>query len=357
MISVIVPCYNVEKFIDRCVDSLVSQTVGLDNLEIILINDASSDDTLSHMKKWETLYPDNILVITYDTNIRQGGAKNVGLSYARGEYIGFVDSDEWIEPQMYELLLKGIEENGCEIARCKLIRDIGDKKSDNITGHSSDNGSHTDCDSDGEFRTVECFEANDLFYMPSLQVEEQNVEYGGIPTMLFRREVVFDHDIVFPENISYEDNYWLGLIQLYVSKMCVIDKILYHYYVNDTSTTMKKNDLRQLDRLDIEVALLEEYRKRGAFEAFYFRIMADFIQRYYLNTYHIFFTRFTDIPDVYEEIHGTIVSYFPDWKEQFDLVNKNIVNHSRMLQLLAGKDTCSVKEILSAYMEDHGISV
>ena len=85
--------------------------------------------------------------------------------------------------------------------------------------------------------------------------------------------------------------------------------------------------------------------------------MADFIQRYYLNTYHIFFTRFTDIPDVYEEIHGTIVSYFPDWKEQFDLVNKNIVNHSRMLQLLAGKDTCSVKEILSAYMENHGISV
>lgn len=127
MISVIVPCYNVEKYIDRCLDSLVSQTVGQDKLEIILVNDASTDNTLSLLEKWESRYPDNIMVVTYDTNIRQGGARNVGLSYAQGEYIGFVDSDDWIEPRMYELLLKGIEESGCDISRCKYLRDNGKK--------------------------------------------------------------------------------------------------------------------------------------------------------------------------------------------------------------------------------------
>ncbi len=65
MISVIVPCYNVENYIDRCMNSLISQTIGLDDLEIILVNDASTDGTLSLLQEWEKEYPDNIMVITY----------------------------------------------------------------------------------------------------------------------------------------------------------------------------------------------------------------------------------------------------------------------------------------------------
>jgi glycosyltransferase involved in cell wall biosynthesis len=287
------------------------------------------------------------MVITYETNLRQGGARNVGLSYARGEFIGFVDSDDWVEPQMYEFLLKGIEESGCDISRCKYIRDPGKEGS----GYKLKKGSFKNDTVD--FEIIKCFENSGFYYMPPLQTSEDNEEYGGIPTMMFRRDLIFDHDIGFPEKISYEDNYWLGLIQLYVSSMCVVDEVLYHYYVNEESTTMKKNDMRQLERLDIEVALLEEYKKRGAFEAFYFRIMADFIQRYYLNTYHILFTRFTDIPDIYGELRETILRYFPDWKAQFDSVNINIVRHSKMLQLL-DNNNCTVKDVLSAYMEDHG---
>ena len=347
MISIIVHCYNVEKYIDRCLNSLVSQTVGLDKLEIILINDASTDDTLSHLKNWESLYPNNILVITYETNLRQGGARNIGLSYANGEYIGFVDSDDWIEPTMYELLLKGIESTGCELSRCKYSRDTGDNHT--VSSLNIEPGSI-----DHDFNVVNCMESGGLYYMPTLQATKPNEKYGGIYTMLFRRDVVFDHNISFPEHIGYEDNYWLGLTQLYVSRMCVLNKALYHYYVNEESTTMKKNDIRQLDRLDIEVALLDEYKKRGAFEAFYIRIMSDFIQRYYLNTYHILFTRFASIPDIYQEIHDTVFKYFPDWQEQFNSNNANIIRNSNMLKILATKDNCTVKEILIAYMTDNG---
>lgn len=86
LISIIVPCYNVENYIDRCVSSLVSQTIGIENLEIILVNDASRDNTLFKLYEWEKKYPDSIMVITYDENIRQGGARNVGLSYATSDY-------------------------------------------------------------------------------------------------------------------------------------------------------------------------------------------------------------------------------------------------------------------------------
>ena len=341
MISIIVPCYNVENYIDRCLKSITEQTIGISNLEIILVNDASTDGTLSKLKEWEKRYPENITVITYDTNLRQGGARNVGLSYASGDYIGFVDSDDFLEKQMYELLLKGIEESGCDVARCMYVRDSGSS-----AGCGRTKGKP-------EFRVVRCFEEDDLFYMPTISATEADCEYGGIPTMLFKRSLIYDHDISFPEGISYEDNYWLGVVQLYISSMCVIDKVLYHYYVNNDSTTMKKNDMRQLERLDIEVALLEEYKRRGAFKPFYFRIMADFIQRYYLNTYHILFTRFTDIPEIYHEIMKNVYDYFPDWEKQFDAVNPDIVAGSSMLKLLADKEDHSIKEVLTAYMKDH----
>lgn len=71
-ISVIIPCYNVEKYIDRCLESITAQTIGLDMLEIILINDGSTDNTLDKLYRWERLFPENIMVITYEENLRQG---------------------------------------------------------------------------------------------------------------------------------------------------------------------------------------------------------------------------------------------------------------------------------------------
>lgn len=367
MISIIVPCYNVENYIDRCMESLVNQTIGIDNLEIILVNDASTDDTLAHLQEWEREYPDNIMVITYDENLRQGGARNVGLSYARGEYIGFVDSDDWIEPVMYEALYKALTETDSDLARCKYIRDDGKIAADrgNVTDKKHIAGGRNgnlygfeikDCN----FIVVSNEKRNDLCYMKKMvdpAGSDKCGTYGGITTMLFKRELIFDNNIFFPEKIAYEDNYWLGVMQLYIEKVSIIDKPLYHYYINTDSTTTEKNAARHLERLQIEEMLLEEYQKRGAFEAFYDKILMDFLQRYYLNTYHIFFTRFTDIPDVYGHIYDTVNLYFEDWVSRLNALNPNIIGHSRMLQLLANKSDSSVKEVLEAYIKDNGIEL
>ena len=104
LLSIIIPCYNSELYLDRCIKSLLSQTLGSNHLEFIFVNDASTECTLPILHKSETMYPNLITVINSSTNLKQGGARNLGLQYASGDYVGFVDSDDWIEPDMYEQL-------------------------------------------------------------------------------------------------------------------------------------------------------------------------------------------------------------------------------------------------------------
>lgn len=104
-ISVIVPCYNCAEYVSNCINSILNQTIGFENIELLLIDDASTDNTSDILKKYEERYPDNIGVILCEKNGRQGTARNIGLQYASGEYVSFVDSDDWIRSDMYERLL------------------------------------------------------------------------------------------------------------------------------------------------------------------------------------------------------------------------------------------------------------
>lgn len=97
-VGVVVPCYNVNAYIDKCMESLLNQTLGLENIEIILVDDASQDDgvTLQRLMEYESKFPDHIMVIALDGNLRQGGARNVGIQYAAGEYLLFCDADDYL---------------------------------------------------------------------------------------------------------------------------------------------------------------------------------------------------------------------------------------------------------------------
>ena len=104
MISVIIPCFNVEQYVRRCVDSVLAQTIGQDNMEVILVDDCSTDHTPEILREYEADYP-CVKTVFYEKNLRQGGARNRGMEVAQGKYLGFVDSDDWIASEMYEKLL------------------------------------------------------------------------------------------------------------------------------------------------------------------------------------------------------------------------------------------------------------
>lgn len=85
LISIIIPCYNVEQWIDRCLSSIAEQTYPIENIEMICVNDCSTDNTLYKLLEWEKRYPDNIVIVECEVNGRQSKARNIGLQYATAE--------------------------------------------------------------------------------------------------------------------------------------------------------------------------------------------------------------------------------------------------------------------------------
>lgn len=123
-ISLVVPIYNVEKYLRKCLDSLLAQTFS--DIEIILVNDGSSDNSLGICEEY--LQKDTRITLINKKNGGLSDARNVGLKIAKGDYIGFVDSDDWVEPNMYEVLYKlSIKENA-DISTCLLRVHSKDKK-------------------------------------------------------------------------------------------------------------------------------------------------------------------------------------------------------------------------------------
>lgn len=124
-ISVIVPVYRVERCLDRCVESIVNQTYK--NLEIILVDDGSPNNCPAMCDAWAE--KDERIRVIHKENGGLSDARNAGMDIATGDYIGFVDSDDWIEPDMYEILIKNAVDNNADISRCGIYVEHEDEES------------------------------------------------------------------------------------------------------------------------------------------------------------------------------------------------------------------------------------
>lgn len=297
-ISVIIPCYNVEQQIDRCVASLVEQTIGVDFLELIFVDDASTDATGEHLYRWEAEYPESILVVTCEENGRQGRARNIGITYASADYISFVDADDWVDAEMFQSLYQAAVEQKVQVVSCRVGRDFGDGK---IVK------SYDVCHNQDELIMIATEqERRDFLRLP----------FGFLVAKLFQKSFWIEQGLFFPEQTAYEDNFTGGLLAFCVSSLFIVNQEYYHYFANGESTVGKKNAAYHFDRLAVEIALVEELERRGQFIKFREEIMRGFLKRYYLNTLHMVFTHFDQLPyDVLEEMRAEVLRRFPDYKE------------------------------------------
>lgn len=124
LISIIVPVYNVEKYLNKCIESLIKQTY--DNIEILLIDDGSTDGSAIICDIWET--KDRRIRVFHTMNRGVSHARNCGLAHARGEYVGFVDADDWIESDMYFKMVSTLKETHAEICIGEYTNDIENKR-------------------------------------------------------------------------------------------------------------------------------------------------------------------------------------------------------------------------------------
>lgn len=334
-ISIIIPCYNVWKYLPQCMASLERQTIGIERLQLIFVDDASTDEgkTWECILAFEKKYPDSVIAIRLEENRCQGGARNEGLRYADGDYIGFVDADDWIEPTMYEQLYRCAKEYGCDAADCRLAVNL----------------------EDGTLCVQECADDRmDAFEKSTLEGDDHWIDAftggpygGGVVTGLYRRELILGNRLYFPEHVKYEDNYWQSILLLYVRKFYHLAEDLYHYRENGESTIHVRNSRHHFDRLDIEERKLSAYKELGVYDRFKEQIERDFLRMYYCNTMTLLWSRF-DVPpyDIFLKMEQTVMRLFPNYSENpyfaADSVDKMLVgligrNLSEVQFIEAGK--------------------
>jgi glycosyltransferase involved in cell wall biosynthesis len=298
-ISVIVPCYNVEKYIDRCVESLVNQTIGLEQMELIFVDDASADGTLDKLRQWEEKYPEQIMLIPCSQNRRQGAARNIGMQHASGEYIGFVDSDDYVSAEMYEKLYEAAQEQQCDVVACLFVRE--DNEGNILMDATPSKKAGRKIEIHGNEERREMFHSG----LP-----------GGVWSKIYRRELLLENNLYFPEEITYEDNYWGAFLKQELESYYIINEPFYHYVVNEHSTIMQTDSYHHLDRLVIELMKVEEYKRRDIFELYHDEIEIDFLKMYFINTIRILFVRFHRIPyDIIYTMQENVKTLFPRYQE------------------------------------------
>lgn len=211
-ISIIIPVYNAEKYLNRCLDSCVNQTMK--EIEIIVVNDASPDKSYRIMQSYEHKYPDKVKCVYLKENVRQGGARNIGVNIACGEYVLFVDSDDWIELEMCEQLYLHAKVQNADIVYCNVLREtqngyvINDRFPKELAGKVEDH--------------IVGILAQQLFVGPWAHI--------------IRRKIIIDNKLYFPQGVIAEDTAVTKLWDLYADSIVKIDAPYYVYCLNYNST-------------------------------------------------------------------------------------------------------------------------
>lgn len=263
-LSIIVPVYNMaaEQKLEYCMNSLVNQTI--DDYEIIAVDDASTDNSSEILRGYEKTYPDKVKVLQHEVNKRQGGAKNTGLSVATGEWIGFIDSDDWVTNDFYEKLLCKAEKTGADMVGCDYNL---------VTEHTMQIG-----------KVVQ----NNLQQQTGILDEEKHrsllMRPGSMVIKIYRHQVMKENHLEFPEGIFYEDNCAGPLWSLYFTHYEKVEEPMYYYYQHQVSTVHHITEQKCLDRMKAAVLLYEECEKRGFLPKYKTEIEYRFAELYYIIT-------------------------------------------------------------------------
>lgn len=207
-VSIIVPIYNVEKYLERCINSLIGQT--LDDIQIILVNDGSTDSSGKIAKEYAIKHQDKIMYLEKE-NGGLSDARNYGLPYATGEYIAFLDSDDYIDKEAYKAMYDKAKQENADYLECDFIWEY-----------------------------------------PNKLKEDKRVDYKNKKEMLafvrvvawnklIKREVIEKNKLEFPKGLRYEDVEFTYKLIPHLNKVSYIDKCFIHYTQRENSIANVQN--------------------------------------------------------------------------------------------------------------------
>lgn len=225
-VSIIVPVFNTEKYLEKCINSLISQT--LKDIEIICVDDGSCDNSLKILEDFKN--KDDRIKIFTQSNKKQGSARNRGLKAALGEYVGFVDSDDYVDENFFEKLYNQAKETKADIASASIIR---------------------------KRKNTEKFR---LFYKDAKQAKtteeklkvctsKESKDYNwNVWNKIYKKEFLIQNNIYFEENVYFEDvNFTIKAIYL-SNLIAAVPNTFYYYCVRPNSVVKSRQDKKKKRR-------------------------------------------------------------------------------------------------------------
>lgn len=240
-LSIIVPVYNVEKYLSKCLDSLINQDIPVDEYEIIIVNDESPDNSLLIAEEYSKKYK-NISIIS-QKNKGLGGARNTGIRAARGKYLLFVDSDDYIEKNCLQLLLHNIEKDSLQVLRFNYesVNENGNiipKKKNALYGVVWDD----------EIISGEEFLANKLGWVCTVWA------------FLFDTSMIKQHELYFDESIYLEDVEWIYRVFEKAERVKSIHTLIYYYLQREGSILHPQNTARIRKLSNDQLQIIETFQ-------------------------------------------------------------------------------------------------
>lgn len=221
-ISVIIPIYNSEKYLDKCIESIRDQS--LKNIEIILINDGSSDDSLRILRQYEKI--DERVIVIDQKNSGPSSARNKGIDIAKGEYISFIDSDDWVDETMFEEMYDSAKENNSDVVICDM-KLVNKNEEIYITGLNY------------PIRNLSERAMKEIIFRELLS----NSQFNSMANKIFRTSIIEENNIRLDKDIYYAED-WLFNVEFFrrSKKISYINKAFYYYRRGHESSSSSYND-------------------------------------------------------------------------------------------------------------------
>lgn len=282
-VSVIVPIYQVEQYLERCLETLVNQT--LEEIEIILVNDGSKDHSEKIAKSYQEKYPDKIIYLKKE-NGGLSDARNFGIPYAKGEYIAFLDSDDYVELDMYKEMYKLAKKEKSDMVECDFYWEYSNKKK---------------------------IDTGVIYHGKGEMIEKVRVIAWN---KLIKKEILKKAQIQFPKGYRYEDVEFTYKLIPFLEKVSFLKKPCVHYIQREGSISNLQNK-RNKEIFDVLENVIKFYQQNKIYEEYKKELEYVYVRYAFCSS----FLRMVKIKDkqirkemldlTWEKVHST----FPNWKK------------------------------------------
>lgn len=281
-VSIIVPIYNVENYLEKCLDSLTSQS--LNDIEILAVNDGSTDGSLKILENYAS--KDSRIVVLNKENGGLSDARNYAFPYIHGEYVGFIDSDDYVDPKMYEVMYKSAIETSSDIVECNLHHTFDDYEDTEIGRHIHDK--------------------------KELIMNGRSVVWNKI----YKTSWLLETGVRFPKGLIYEDVNFYCKIVPFLNKIEYVEEPFVHYVQRGTSINNFQT-LKTMQIFDILDDIYKFYEEKGFMDE-YWEALEFLYTRILLCSSLSRMSRIKDPSDRKKAISSNwnkLVSTFPNWRK------------------------------------------